>query len=219
MNIYIPYTYLIGWSKYDKWYYGVRYAKNCNPNDFWRTYFTSSKYVTNFRKKYGEPDIIQIRKIFINAQSALLWESKVLRRLKVDKDSKWLNMRSKTGAASIYAVNDSNNVYSKISKSLKGIKKSENTKNRMSISAKNKIFTAEHKKNMSKALKGKPRSTETKNKISESLKGHIFSDATKNKMSEMRKGVLRPRACCLICTKEMPFNLIPRHQTLHSETA
>lgn len=24
-----PYTYLIGWSKLNKWYYGVRYSKKC----------------------------------------------------------------------------------------------------------------------------------------------------------------------------------------------
>jgi hypothetical protein len=36
MNIYnTPYTYLIGWSNQNKYYYGVRYAKDCHPNDFW----------------------------------------------------------------------------------------------------------------------------------------------------------------------------------------
>lgn len=42
MYIYTPYTYLIGWSKHNIWYYGKRTAKNCHPNDFWVTYFTSS---------------------------------------------------------------------------------------------------------------------------------------------------------------------------------
>ncbi len=66
MSIYIPYTYIIGWSLYNKYYYGVRYAKNCNPNDLWKTYFTSSKYVKEFRNNHGEPDIIQVRKTFEN---------------------------------------------------------------------------------------------------------------------------------------------------------
>jgi hypothetical protein len=39
----ISYTYLIGWSKLDKWYYGVRYASNCNPDELWVKYKTSSK--------------------------------------------------------------------------------------------------------------------------------------------------------------------------------
>ena len=37
-----------GWSNFNKWYYGVRYSKNCNPSEFWVTYFTSSKYVNDF---------------------------------------------------------------------------------------------------------------------------------------------------------------------------
>ena len=78
-----PYTYLIGWSKLNKWYYGVRYSKKCHPSDLWVNYFTSSKYVDEFRKKNGEPDIIQIRKIFTNGEQAIKWEEKVLKKLKV----------------------------------------------------------------------------------------------------------------------------------------
>lgn len=88
----IPYTYLIGWSKLDKWYYGVRYAKGCNPNDLWVKYFTSSNNVKKFRKANGEPDVIQIRRIFDNKSKALLWEHKVLKRMKVLKNNQlWLN--------------------------------------------------------------------------------------------------------------------------------
>lgn len=35
MDIYTPYTYLIGWSKQNKFYYGRRTAKNCHPKEFW----------------------------------------------------------------------------------------------------------------------------------------------------------------------------------------
>jgi len=88
----IPYTYLLGWTSHNKWYYGVRYAKGCSPNDLWKTYFTSSKYVKKFRKLYGEPDIIDVRKIFPNNETgALLWETKVLLRMNVINDPKWLN--------------------------------------------------------------------------------------------------------------------------------
>lgn len=91
-SIYTPYTYLIGWSKLNKFYYGVRTAKNCNPNDFWVTYFTSSKQVKRMIKQYGNPDIIQIRKRFKNKEDALLWESKVLRRLNVKNRNDFLNL-------------------------------------------------------------------------------------------------------------------------------
>lgn len=87
----IPYTYLIGWSKFDRWYYGVRYAHDCSPTDLWKKYFTSSDIVKEFRKQYGEPDVIEIRKTFDDAASAKLWEEKILKRLKVKNSDRWLN--------------------------------------------------------------------------------------------------------------------------------
>jgi len=92
MNIYTPYTYLIGWSDQQKYYYGVRYKNNCNPSDLWVTYFTSSKHVKIFREHYGEPDIIEIRKTFVDKKTALLWEQKVLKKLKIKTNNKWLNV-------------------------------------------------------------------------------------------------------------------------------
>lgn len=91
MPIYQPYTYLIGWSAYNKYYYGVRYSKKSNPSDLWVKYFTSSSYVKEFRKKYGEPDIIQVRKTFDNETSARLWEMKVLQKMDVLNREDFLN--------------------------------------------------------------------------------------------------------------------------------
>jgi integrase/recombinase XerD len=98
-TVYTPYTYLIGWSKLDKWYYGARYAKEhkclyetgCHPYDFWVTYHTSSDRVTAFRKEHGEPDVIQIRKTFSNADNAVSWEGRVLKRINAVKRDNWLN--------------------------------------------------------------------------------------------------------------------------------
>lgn len=87
----IPYTYLIGWSKHNIWYYGVRYSKKCNLNELWKTYFTSSKYVKDFRFKFGEPDVIEVRKIFSSIEKATLWEEKVIRRMRCVKKDNWLN--------------------------------------------------------------------------------------------------------------------------------
>lgn len=86
-----PYTYLIGWSQHNKWYYGVRFVDGCDPSDLWESYFTSSKYVKQFREDNGEPDIIQIRKTFSDKESARLYESNVLKRLHVVNNDKWLN--------------------------------------------------------------------------------------------------------------------------------
>lgn len=96
---YTPYCYLVGWSRYDKYYYGVRYAEKtkcfytagCHPDELWKTYFTSSEYVTEMRKLYGEPDIISIRKTFTNKHSAINWEKRVITRLGAIRNNKWLN--------------------------------------------------------------------------------------------------------------------------------
>ena len=96
--IYTPYCYLIGWTSLNKWYYGVRFAKNCHPSDFWVSYFTSSKHVKQLRAEHGEPDVIEIRKTFNEKTNALIWEHKVLRRLKANKDSRFVNISIGLGA-------------------------------------------------------------------------------------------------------------------------
>lgn len=91
IQVTIPYTYLIGWTQLNKWYYGVRYAYKCVPSDLWSTYFTSSKLVKEYRGIYGEPNVIEIRKTFSNAIKARKWEDTVHKRMNVVKDDKWLN--------------------------------------------------------------------------------------------------------------------------------
>jgi hypothetical protein len=126
----IPYTYLIGWSKLDKWYYGVRYAKGCNPNDLWNPYKTSSKHVKNFIEENGEPDVIKIKRTFKDANSAIIWESKVLKRMKVIYNDKWLN---KTDNEAIY--NEYSPMKGKVRDDIKGLNNpSKRQKSREKIS-------------------------------------------------------------------------------------
>ena len=95
MSIYnIPYTYQIIWSTTGMKYYGVRYAKDCNPSDLWKTYFTSSVKVAEHVRAHGDPDILQIRKTFSGTNAvkkARLWEHTVLRRMEVIKRIDYLN--------------------------------------------------------------------------------------------------------------------------------
>lgn len=95
MNIYTrtPYTYLIAWTSTGMKYYGVRYAKDCHPSELFVTYFTSSKNVHDYIKLHGNPDVIQVRKIFDEnmVDSARLWEHKVLKRMNAIKRSDFLN--------------------------------------------------------------------------------------------------------------------------------
>ena len=94
----IPYTYLIGWTSLNKYYYGRRTAENCNPTDFWKTYFTSSTIVSEFVKTHGEPDLVEIRKIFDNdadLKSRIIqcanWENRFLTRVRAARNPKFLN--------------------------------------------------------------------------------------------------------------------------------
>lgn len=139
MNIYTPYTYLIGWSKLNWWYYGVRYARNCHVSDLWSTYFTSSKEVAIIRDMYGEPDIIQIRRTFKDQNKARMWEHKVLKRMKVIHNLKWLNKHN----GKCFTPNRSEQHKNNISKALKG-----------------KVKSKEHIRKNSESNKGKKRTPE-----------------------------------------------------------
>lgn len=115
INEYTPYTYLIGWSKHNIWYYGSRYAKKnkvlyetgAHPDDLWVTYFTSSNEVARIRKYLGEPDIVKIRKIFKTEKAAREWEQRVLRRLCVITKNHWLN-KTDTGGIPSNIISRSN---------------------------------------------------------------------------------------------------------------
>jgi hypothetical protein len=162
----MAYTYLIGWKKYKKYYYGVRFSKKSDPSELWISYFTSSKYVKSFVKEYGNPDIIQIRKVFEDVNKARLWESKVLLKMKVIEKENWLNKSNNKCIDLKYSTRfgKENGMYGK--------KHSEETKVKM-----RRKFTEEHKTKLSKAKKiaylgsgnsfyGKKHSAETKLKMS-----------------------------------------------------
>jgi hypothetical protein len=190
MTIY--YTYLIGWTSLNKYYYGVRYAKKCNPKDLWKTYFTSSKYVKEMRTIYGDPDLIQIRKTFNDKDKAIFWENKVLSKLKVIENDKWINKTTNKAISQENALlgcskTKSVKMREKLSKSLTGRKLSEETKNRISESRKNKPSN----------FKGKQHSEKTKIKLSERGKlligeknpfyGKEHSEDSKMRISESKK--------------------------------
>lgn len=86
-----PYTYLLEWSSTGMRYYGVRYAKNCNPVDLWNPYKTSSKYVKEYVTLYGDPDVIKIRKTFDSVDKARDWEHKVLKKISASSRTDYLN--------------------------------------------------------------------------------------------------------------------------------
>ena len=163
-NKHIPYTYLIGWSKQNKFYYGARYGKSCHPDDLWKTYFTSSKYVAEFRRKYGEPNIIQIRKTFNNADSAALWESTVLKRMDVIHSDKWINLNNGIDRRGI-CKGHSEGTKRKLSEANRGRRLSKIAKDKISKANKDRKLSDNHKNKLSKAATGRTQSIKAKRLI------------------------------------------------------
>lgn len=77
------FAYLIIEKKSGKWYYGVRYAKGCHPNDMLKTYFTSSFPLHDMIKMNPQDFHCEIRREFDDVDKALRWEHRVLERMKV----------------------------------------------------------------------------------------------------------------------------------------
>jgi hypothetical protein len=97
MSIYTPYTYLIRHIPTNTHYYGVRWKnvrlKKTPEEDLWVTYFTRSKKVQSLINEYGKDSFeFEIRKKFQTIDQARLWETKVLKRMRVlDNPQIWLN--------------------------------------------------------------------------------------------------------------------------------
>ena len=187
-----PYTYLIGWKDQYKFYYGVRYAKNCSPDELFVKYFTSSAFVKKMIKEFGTPDIIQIRKIFNDAGQARAWEHKVLRRMKVVESNIWINktdnksiapmpgelnpMFSKTGELSprygAILTNDTKKIIGEKSKLKKG---------KMPLGFNEKMSQIVSHRHQTMSLDKK---NEIYSKVSESLSGRKFSDLHKENIKK-----------------------------------
>lgn len=88
----MPYTYFLLNKITGEKYYGVRYAKDCSPEELWNTYFTSSKYVKQRIHQHGKESFyFEVRKIFETPVAARNWEERVLRKLNILQNSIWLN--------------------------------------------------------------------------------------------------------------------------------
>jgi hypothetical protein len=203
-----PYTYYLYHHPTGLKYYGVRYAKNCDPKDLWDKYFTSCKKVKELINEYGINSFeVEIRKIFENKIDAINWENKVLRRLKVKRKKEWIN------------ISEGKMPFDNITYGMLGKHHSEDSKKKIALAqlgSKNHMFnkthSAEARKKISEGNKGKKHSEETKTTISKKMKGRdvgfgkghkhtpetiekikmarakqIFSEEHKKKMSESAK--------------------------------
>ena len=201
-----PYTYLIGWKELNLYYYGVRYSNNCDPSDLFITYFTSCKKVKELYNNYGFPDIITIRKIFNDKESAIRWEAKVLQRLKVQTKPYWIN-RNVAGAFK-NKPEDYKNIGIKISNTRKlrkiqawnkGLTKhTDDRVKKYSQTQKGRKMSEENRKKLRKPKSNtenmkKPKSDEHKKNISIGVKKY-FSNLDNKKVSDRQKNIINLEA-------------------------
>jgi len=184
-----PYTYLIGWKELNVWYYGVRFAKDCKPEDLWNPYKTSSKYVDDFVEKHGNPDVLEIRKVFDSVSKARRWETKVLVRTHVVKSVLWINKSNNICSAT------GNPWSEKTRERHKLCVVSEETKRKMSLSASKRRASNKTKELMSRNQKlaggygPKKMTMETRKKMSLKRQGRkpalglVHSEETKKRQS------------------------------------
>ena len=146
-----PYTYLIGWSNHNKYYYGARYALNCDPSDLWKTYFTSSEYVKDYVSKYGDPDIIQVRRTFNSGKSAMLWESRFLKKVNAMHNDLFLNKQINGN----WCMDEETRLKISNTYKSKNIKRSDEFKKNISDKNSGRVFSEQSKLKMSLAKRGK----------------------------------------------------------------
>lgn len=88
----IPFTYKLIFKPTGQYYYGVRWAKGCNPLDLWTIYFSSSNPIKKLIKEYGKDSFsYKVTKIFENKKDASNWEINLLKRVDAKNNGKFIN--------------------------------------------------------------------------------------------------------------------------------
>ena len=179
----IPFTYLLKHIPTKKYYYGVRFKKNCHPNDLWTKYFTSSKKVKGLIKRYGKKSFIfEIRKTFKTQREAIKWENKVLKRMKVIYRKDFLNLTDNKSIDPIHLSKIMMGKRKGKDNYMFGKKHSQETIKKMKLSIKGK------RKGENNPMFGKKHSKETKDKIRLALTGNT-NRCFKNKIDLNHKSL------------------------------
>ena len=152
---YKAFTYLIVNNSNRKWYYGVRYAKDCDVKDLFETYFSSSKSLLSDIQTLGKNSFFwEIRKKFKSIDDAKNWEVKVLRRMNVRTNESSYNQHYNRGFIAFSKENNpakSLDVREKIRKSV--------TNRVMSLESIEKGKISKYKINISLLLKSRKMDT------------------------------------------------------------
>lgn len=213
-QIWTPYTYLLTHIPTGLKYYGVRYAQGCHPSEFWKKYKTSSKAVADLILEYGDESFVfEIRRTFFDAQPARLWETKVLKRLKVTQRDDYLN---KTDNIAIAPQPGNNNpakrkeVREKIRAArMQWLQNNPNPNIGRKTLKHVKQKQSERKLGQNNPFYGKAHTQENKELFStrqlgenNSFYGKQHTQHTKDAMSRTRTGKSKPKVTCPHCNKE-----------------
>lgn len=172
----MAFTYLIGWSGANKWYIGSRWAEGCAPSDLWKSYFTSSKYVRAFRKKHGEPDIIEVGRVFESKKAAIEHEAFLLKINRAKERECFLNKSD----GCVFDPADPE-IRERIREALTGKKLSNWHRERIALgkignaNRKGTVTSEQGRRNIGRAKLGTRHSDETKRKMSQTRAGRKFS--------------------------------------------
>lgn len=205
------YFYLIRHKASGKFYAGSSYKKTCNPDQFWKTYFTSSKIIHSIINDEGKDSFEILEIIPRPLDDARLYEQVFLTSVDAKSNSMWFNKTNGNQHANIGSPSYETRL--KQSNKMKNKPLSDLHRQKLSEAGKGRVFSAEHKLKLSISHKGKispnknkqspnkgiPISEETKAKISLSNKGKIHSSESKMKHSTTMK--LAPRLTCPHCNK------------------
>jgi hypothetical protein len=225
MNIYTPYTYFIGWSWLNTYYYGVKFAKKCHPSDLWVTYFTSSKYVHEFRELYGEPDIIEIRNVFNTADKARSWEHKVLKRIKAVLRKDFLNESDGKSIPPMYGDDNPSkrpDVREKISKKKKGVPCQSNTPESIAKALETKRKNGNIGPGSSYVRTPEMRKRASEVTISQGPKGPMSEERKLNlrkpKSNKENYSYSKEKRVCQYCNGLYAYNVLKRHENKCKDT-
>lgn len=200
-----PYTYLIKHIPSGKVYYGLRYANGCDPSDFWKSYFTSSKDVWNLIESTGKNSFaFEIRKTFNDPLEAIEWEKKVLRRINAMNRDDFIN-RSIPGSSMFKHSEETKEKMRKpkpagFSETLKG--------NKRASVIKGVKKSKEHCENISKGKKGKaPFEGEDHPRYGKSKSKDEIDKMKSTKLSQKRKWINNGKETRFVCSDEIDFYL------------
>lgn len=152
----MPYTYRVTFYDGDKmfYYYGVRFAKHADPSDLGKTYFTSSNTIKALIEERGIGRFkFEVRRIFESAESAVKWEQKVLRRLRVLHRKDWLN--SSIGTSHRASGPKTLEHKQKIGNAHRGKIVTESTREKLKVASSGRVASDNTKEKMSKSRLGR----------------------------------------------------------------